>query len=219
MPSRAIWVAQTGIFLALLIVVQIATRPFGNSILTGSLNNMLFILTLMVCGLSSAMILSAISPVIAFFMGMAPFWPFIPVIIAGNIVLVVLWHFIALRTPGTPIKPVAPVTPTASATPVASTASATPVAPITPVRSKNNERQRNRPPARHFIALACAAVAKFLILFFGIVHLVVPLVLSLGEPQASVVSAAFSYPQIITACIGGVLAMLLFPILKKALPK
>jgi len=188
MPSRAVWVAQTGIFLALLIVAQIVTRPFGNSILTGSINNMLFILTLMVCGLSSALILSSISPVIAFFMGMMPFWPFIPVLIAGNIVLVVLWHFIALRAPQNN-------------------------------NQKIDEGKRRRPPVRNFVALIVAAIAKFLILFFGIVHVVVPLVLGLEGPQAGVVSAAFSYPQIITACIGGVLAMLLFPVLKKALPK
>jgi len=176
MHTRAVWIAQTGIFLALLIVAQLVTRPFGNSFLTGSLNNMLFILTVMVCGLSSAMILSVISPIIAFLMGMAPFLPFVPVIIAGNIVLVVLWYFIALR-------------------------------------------DADSGKARKVIALIVAAVVKFTILYFGIVHLVVPLVLGLGEPQASVVSAAFSWPQIITASIGGVLALLLFPVLRKALPK
>jgi len=176
MNARAIWVAQTGIFLALLIVAQIATRPFGNSILTGSLNNMLFILTVMVCGLSSAVILGIISPIIAFLMGMAPFWPFIPVIIAGNLVLVILWYFIALK-----------------------------------------DKDSGKP--RKIAALVVAAVVKFLILYFGIVHLIVPIVLGIEGPQAAAVSAAFSWPQIITASIGGVLALLLFPVLAKALPK
>ena len=203
MPSRAIWVAQTGIFLALLIVAQIVTRPFGNSILTGSLNNMLFILTLMVCGLSSAIILSAISPIIAFLMGMAPFWPFIPVIIVGNIVLVVLWHFIALKRDETQ----GDVSSTQATQGDGSSV------------FRKGKKHRRTVPLRYILALVCAAVAKFLVLFFGIVHIVVPLILSLQEPQASVVSAAFSYPQIITACIGGVLAMLLFPVLRKALPK
>jgi len=176
MNSRAVWVAQTGIFLALLIVAQVATRPFGNSILTGSLNNMLFILTVMVCGLSSAIILGVISPVIALLLGMAPFWPFLPVIICGNLVLVSLWHFIALK-------------------------------------------DRDSGKARKVIALVVAAVIKFLVLYIGIVSFVVPLVLGLEEPQASAVSAAFSWPQIVTASIGGVLALLLFPVLNKALPK
>ena len=176
MNSRAVWVAQTGIFLALLIVAQLVTRPFGNSILTGSLNNMLFILTVMICGISSALILSAISPVIAFLMGMAPFWPFIPVIIIGNMALVALWYFIALK-------------------------------------------EADSGKLRQIIALVFAALVKFCILFFGIVHIVVPLILGLEGPQAAAVSAAFSYPQIITAAIGGVLALLLLPVLKKAIPK
>jgi len=176
MQARAIWIAQTGIFLALLIVAQLVTRPFGNSILTGSINNMLFILTVMICGLTSAMILGVISPIIAFLMGMAPFLPFVPVIIAGNLVLVTIWYFIALRKP-------------------------------------------DSGKARKIIALVTAALAKFLVLYLGIVHLVVPLVLGLPEPQASVVSAAFSWPQIITASIGGVLALLLLPVLSKALKK
>jgi len=174
--TRAVWIAQTGIFLALLIVAQLVTRPFGNSILTGSLNNMLFILTVMICGLSSAMILSIISPIIAFLMGMAPFWPFIPIIIAGNIALVTLWHVIALK-------------------------------------------DADSGKTRKIIALVAAALVKFLILYFGIVHLVVPIILGLEGPQAAAVSAAFSWPQIITASIGGVLALLLLPALKKALKR
>jgi len=174
--ARAVWVAQTGIFLALLIVAQLATRPFGNSILTGSLNNMLFILTVMLCGLSSAMVLGVVSPFFSIVIGGAALWPFIPVIIAGNLALVALWHFIALRRAE---------------------------------RSKGIE----------IAALAVAAVVKFLIIYIGIVRLIVPLALGLGEPQASVVSAAFSWPQLITATIGGVLALLLFPVLRKALRK
>jgi len=176
MRTRAIWIAQTGIFLALLIVAQLVTRPFGNSILTGSVNNMLFILAVMLCGLSSAVILGIISPIIAFLMGMAPFWPFIPVIIAGNIALVILWYFIALR-------------------------------------------DSDSGKARKIAALVIAALIKFLILYFGIVHLVVPVILGLEGPQAAAVSAAFSWPQIITASIGGVVALLLFPVFRKALPK
>jgi len=137
---------------------------------------MLFILTVMLCGLYSAMLLSVVSPIIAFVMGMAPFWPFIPVIIAGNLVLVILWHFIALR-------------------------------------------DDNSSKARKIIALVAAAVIKFLVLYIGIVHIVVPVILGLEGPQAIAVSAAFSWPQIITATIGGILALLLFPVLSRALKR
>jgi len=174
MQKRALWIAQTGVFLALLLVAQIATRPFGNSILTGSLVNMLLILTVMLLGLSSAVTLGVISPFFSVVMGGAAIWPFIPVIIAGNIVIVVLWHFIALR-----------------------------------------HGERSRP--RDIIALVCGAAAKFGVLYVGIVLLVVPLVLGVEGPQANAVSAAFSWPQLITASIGGVLALLLSPVLKKAI--
>jgi len=174
--SRVRWIAQTGIFLALLVVAQLVTRPFGNSILTGSVNNMLFVLAVMFCGLSSAAVLGVISPIIAFLMGMAPFLPFVPVIIVGNLALVALWYLIALRK-GSGSLPL------------------------------------------NIAALVISAVVKFLILYFGIVRFVVPLVLGLAEPQASVVSAAFSWPQLVTATIGGVLALLLFRALSKALPK
>jgi len=173
MRGRVRWIAQTGIFLALLIVAQLATRPFGNSILTGSLVNMLLILTVMLCGLSSAMTIGAISPFFAIIMGMG-MWPFIPVIIAGNLTIVILWHLIALR---------------------------------------RDEKSR----LFDIIALVVGAGAKFLVLYSGIVLLIVPLVLGLGETQASAVSAAFSWPQLLTGSIGGVLALLLHPVLKKAI--
>ncbi|MCL2111091.1 MAG: ECF transporter S component [Clostridiales bacterium] len=173
--QHARWVAQTGIFLAVLVVAQIVTRPLGNSFVTGSLVNMLLILAVMFCGLSSAATIGAISPIIAALTGMSPFWPFVPVIIAGNLVIVFLWHIIALR-------------------------------------------RTERSKAFDILALAVGAGAKFLVLYIGIVNLIVPLVLNLAEPQAGVVSAAFSWPQIVTASIGGLLALLVSPVLAKAIP-
>ncbi|HBP37152.1 MAG TPA: ECF transporter S component [Clostridiales bacterium] len=67
------------------------------------------------------------------------------------------------------------------------------------------------------IALVTAAVAKFLVLYFGIVVIAIPLLLNLPEKQALVISSLFSYPQLITATIGGVLALTILPVLKKAL--
>ena len=171
--QQTIWITQTGVFLAVLIVAQAVTRPLGNTIVTGSVTNMLLILAVMLCGLSSAAVISVVSPVFATILGIGPLWPFIPFIIAGNLTLVALWRLIALRRP-------------------------------------------ERSKALEVVALFCAAAAKFLVLYFGVVRFVVPIVLGLGEPQASAVSIAFSWPQIITATVGGLLAMLLFPALSKA---
>ena len=174
---RAIWVAQTGIFLALLLIGQAVTRMFGNQFVTGSVNNMLFILTVMLCGVSAAAVLAVISPILATILGIGPqLWPLVPVIIAGNLVLVILWHMIAL---------------------------------------KRSERSR----VFDILALVVAAAAKFLVLYFAIVKLVVPIVLGLEGQQAAAVQALFSWPQLVTASIGGVLALLLSPVLRKAIPR
>ena len=172
---HAIWVAQTGIFLALLIVGQIATRPFG-TLVTGSVNNALFILALLLCGLTTAITLGIISPILAAALGVGPLWPFVPVIIAANLVRIILWYVIALRRPE-PHK------------------------------------------GYDILALIVSGACKFLVLYFGIVRLVVPLILGLPEPAATAVSAAFSYPQLITATIGGAIALLLYAPLSKALPR
>jgi ABC-type Co2+ transport system permease subunit len=175
--QRALWITQTGVFLAILIVAQALTRPLGNQFVSGSINNMLFILAVMLIGLTSAVVVSVISPIIATIIGIGPVLPpLIPVIIAGNIVLVVLWYFIALRQP-----------------------------------------ERSKP--REIAALVVASFTKFLVLYVGIVLLVVPFLLGLPEPRASAVSALFSWPQLVTASIGGVIAMLIYTPLLKALPK
>lgn len=57
------------------------------------------------------------------------------------------------------------------------------------------------------IALASAAVAKFALLFFSIVKLAVPVLLQLPEKQSAMLSTMFSVPQLVTALIGGAVAI------------
>lgn len=64
--------------------------------------------------------------------------------------------------------------------------------------------------------LVFAAAAKFLVLYLGIVKLAVPVILGLPEPQATVISGTFSLPQLVTALLGGVLALPVTQVLKKA---
>lgn len=65
-------------------------------------------------------------------------------------------------------------------------------------------------------ALVSAALAKFLVLYIGIVKVAVPLLLDLPEPQATVVSHMFSAPQLITALLGGIAAVPVVRTLKRA---
>ena len=173
--NKILWITRTAIFIALLIVLQAATAPLGNPLITGSIVNMLLITSVMICGLASGFTVAVISPVMAKFLGIGPLWALIPFIVAGNIVLILLWYFIGNRSIG------------------------------------------GKKTVAYISALITAAVAKFLVLYIGIVQIAVPVFLGLPEPQAAVISNMFSIPQLITALIGGALAVLLFPRLKKAI--
>ena len=172
--QRILWITRTAIFIALLIVLQAATAPLGNPLITGSIVNLLLITSVMTCGLSSGLTVALVSPVVAKFLGIGPLWALIPFIAAGNIVLVLLWHFIGNRNIG------------------------------------------GKKYTAYIVALIVAAIAKFLVLYVGIVQIAVPIFLGLPAPQAAVISNMFSIPQLITALVGGALAVVLFPRLKKA---
>ena len=167
------WLTRTAVFIALLIILQTATAPLGNTIVTGSIVNLLLIVSVMFNGLWSGLTVAVISPAMAKFVGIGPFWALIPFVALGNAVLVLVWHFVGSLS----------------------------IRNIT---------------AKQIASLAIAAVCKFLVLFLGIVKLAVPFILSVPEKQAAAITAMFSFPQIITASIGGLLAIIIFPLLQKA---
>lgn len=76
-----------------------------------------------------------------------------------------------------------------------------------------------KPNARRLVALVAAAVAKFAVLYVGIVLFAIPVLMKLPEKQAKVLSASFSIPQLVTAGIGGAIAILLLPVLSRALKR
>ena len=168
-----IWITRTSIFIALLIVLQAATAPLGNIVITGSIVNLLLVVSVMTCGPASGLTVAVVSPIMAKFLGIGPLWSLIPFIALGNVVLVLAWHLIGNRNMG-------------------------------------------RKHVAYFIASVFAALAKFLVLYIGIVQIAVPLFLGLPEKQAAVISNMFSIPQLITALVGGVMATALFPRLRKA---
>ena len=100
MKNTIRWITRTAVFIALLIVLQMATAPLGNILITGSLVNLLLIISVMTCGLASGLSVAVISPVMAKLLGIGPLWSLIPFIAAGNIALVLLWHFIGNRQIG-----------------------------------------------------------------------------------------------------------------------
>ena len=174
MSRKVLWITRTAVLTALLIVSQASTAVLGNTLITGSIVNLILIISVMVCDLMSGLAVAVISPICAKFFGIGPFWTLIPFIIAGNVVLVSMWYFIGNKSSG----------------------------------------QRH---ISYIIALVGAAVAKFVVLYFGIVRVAIPTFLQLPEPKAVVISNIFSIPQLFTALIGGTFAVIMLPILKNAI--
>lgn len=169
-----LWITKTAILLAMLVVIQLVVGSLGNQILTGSLVNLILIISVMTGGLSSGITVAAFSPIIAKFFGAGPLWGIIPFVMVGNIVLVIVWHLIC-------------------------------------------KIEKDNKTIIYIIATIVSSILKFVVLFVGISYIAVPIILNLPEPQATVASNIFSIPQLITALIGGLLAILFLPSLRKAL--
>lgn len=71
---------------------------------------------------------------------------------------------------------------------------------------------------RKIAALIGSAVCKFLVLYLLITKIILP-TLPLNEKQIGVISASFSWPQLVTAVIGVSLGILLWPQLKQAVTR
>lgn len=174
--DKILWITRTAILIALLIVLQAATATLGNSLITGSIVNMLLVISVMTCGLGTGLSVAIVSPVLAKFFGIGPLWALIPFISIGNIVLILVWHFIG------------------------------------------NGNIKNQ-YVTYIIALVTASISKFLILYIGIVLIAIPLLLNLPDKQAMIISNMFSIPQLFTALIGGAIATVMLPTLKKAVKR
>lgn len=92
--KRVWWITRTAVCIALLILLQAATAPLGNTLVTGTAVNMMLVVAVMANGLSSGLCVAVISPVFAKLLGIGPLWAIIPLIALGNAVLVLLWRLI-----------------------------------------------------------------------------------------------------------------------------
>ncbi|MDR2649982.1 MAG: hypothetical protein LBB94_09760 [Clostridiales bacterium] len=170
--SRIKWITQSALFIALLIVAQALTARFGQ-VITGSLVNLILIVSTMTCGLPVGIAVALVSPILAKLFGIGPLWTIIPFIMAGNTVLVSLWRYIGA------IKGLSQI-------------------------------------AAYIAALVTGAVAKFIVLYIGIVRIAVPFMLNLPEKQAATISGMFSLPQLLTAAAGGAVAVIILPLAQRA---
>lgn len=86
--------------------------------------------------------------------------------------------------------------------------------------------KENRSILLRVVALAAAALAKFALLYFVVAKVIcgwlAPSLLESGalkQPMLTALPATFSWPQLFTALIGGTVALVIVPVIRKALKK
>ena len=176
MKKKVLWLTQTALLLALLVTLQTVTKPLGQ-LATGSCVNALLAIACLFGGLSCGMTVAAISPVLAFLLGIAPQILTVPAIMVGNILYVTVLHFVT-----------------------------------------------DRQFWRQLLALVLAAAVKFVALYGIVAGLICGLLSeqllasgALKAPMLKALPVTFGVAQLFTALIGGGVAMLIVPVLRRAL--
>lgn len=179
MKDRTVrFISFTAMGIALVILAQalggllptgfVIVGPFtGKQLLTGSLVNLVLFVFTAAVGTWSGVVIGLCSSVLAYFFGIGPILPVVPVVACGNALLCLVFGLL---------------------------------------------RKGDRVP--DVLSVVIAAVLKCAFLW-----LLVPMVIrAVGVPdkQVAALSVMFSWPQGVTALIGGFLALLILPRLKKA---
>jgi len=169
--KKILHITQTAMLIALLVLLQIFTKASGQFV-TGSCVNGVLAVSVLFCGLSSGVIVAAVSPFFAFLLGIGPqFIAVVPTIAVGNVVFVLILYFLSA--------------------------------------------QKEISLWRQGLGWLCAACGKALTLYLLAVQLLCR-ILPLAEKQITTITAMFSWPQLVTALIGGGVALFIVPILRKA---
>ncbi|MCK9199493.1 MAG: hypothetical protein M0P49_07820 [Bacilli bacterium] len=180
MNKRILFITKTALFLAILLVVQFFSKPLGQYV-TGSLVNLVLIISCCALGIYGGMILAIVSPFLAFFLGIGPvFLIIIPFIALGNLVISLIG--------GTYLK-----------------------------RIYDQKKGALKVGFNHLMFFVVSPLFKALVIYVGVVMIAIPLIPSLNETQVKVLSAAFSYSQLITALIGTILSFIIYPFLRKVI--
>lgn len=169
------WVAEAGLLLALLVVVQLLSYavpksvPLVSQLLTGSLVNLVLIVGAGSVGFSGTAIAAILSPVLALLFGQMVFPQMVPVVAIGNLVIVaVVWAF--FRSDG--------------------------------------KLSKGSVFGFHIAGIAIGAVAKTVFLWAATSLLIVPIFFAGKAAIGQKLGMMFSWPQLVTAIIGGILALL-----------
>ena len=90
MNKEVKWIARSAVAIALIIAVQFTTAGLGQQLLTGSLVNLILALTALLFGWSVAVAAAAVSPFIAYLLGINPQILVAPAIAVGNLTYVLV---------------------------------------------------------------------------------------------------------------------------------
>ena len=172
--KKTTWIVRTAVCLALLLVLQVATKSLGQFV-TGSCVNLVLAMAALSGGFWSGVAVAVLSPFCAYALGIGPaFLQLVPCVALGNAVYAVLFALLVGKW--------------LTAKPLAAWGS-----------------------------MVLAAVCKLAALYVVLVKLVAPMIVPAAKLTA--VTAAFTWPQLVTALIGGVLACLIAPPVRRALEK
>lgn len=90
------FIAKTAMLLAIALVFQIGLKGVGQP-LVGPLVNFVLIMCVYLVGTLSGVIVGLLTPLIAFFFGIVPFFPIVPFIMVGNVLYVSFFSFFKER--------------------------------------------------------------------------------------------------------------------------
>lgn len=169
---KSYFIVRTALLLALALVCQMLRFiiPAIPPVVVGTLVNTVLLTSVCLVGIPSALIVSIVTPIVAFFQGMLPVALFIPCIVAGNAAYVLL--FGALHRI---------------------------------VRKRHWD----------WVFMSLASIAKFTLLWVLMVIVVIPVTIP-KEAQGALM-ATFGISQLITAFVGGAIALLVAHVLEKTI--
>lgn len=180
MKKKIFWITETAMLLSLLVVLQWLTKPLGQ-LVTGSCVNAVLAISVLFCGMSNGLTVALVSPVCAYFLGIAPQILTVPAIMVGNAAFVAV-----LRMAG----------------------------------------GGSRKMWKNVTAWLSAALCKFAFLYVIVKYLICGILAEglmaqglLKAPMLNALPTAFGAAQLVTALIGGGVALLIVPALKKALKR
>lgn len=176
--STTFRITSTAIFLSLLLSVQLFTKVMGQFV-TGSLINLILILSCLLVSLWSGVLIALLSPFLAFLIGIGPPFPIIiPFISIANIIIVLIGYFVILKT-----------------------------------------HQMNKIPKYifSFFGMTIASILKAGFLWLTITYFVLSTFSKVSSIQYNLISAMFSWNQLVTALIGSSIAVVIYPNLNRAI--